>query len=364
MKKKIKVLVFLIIIIIFLLNNTSVVFAEDIYINAKCAIALDSKTRTVLYEKNAYMLVPMASTTKIMTSLVAIKYGNLDKEVEISRRAAGMRGSTVGYKVGEKISIRELLYGLMFRSGNDAAIAIAEGISGNVDEFLKLMNEYAAEIGAFNTHFESPHGLDSDNHYCTAYDLAIITAKAKENSLFNEIVSRKDIDGKQLGFTRSYHNINKLLYQLPSANGVKTGYTGKAGKCLVSSVNIQGHDVIIVVLNCTPRWKETTRIYDYINKTYEYKKIYEKNQVVKVDSLVNKKLKVVCPEDVVVPIKKTCGYDIKLRVPNNPIENIVKGEQYGALEVWSEDKMIYCNSLVSGDNINKKIQIKKWFFKK
>ena len=228
-------------------------------VDARCAIALGAKSKVVLYEKNAYELVPMASTTKIMTILVALKYGNLDKELEISSKSATMRGSTVGYKKGEKIKLKELLFGLMLRSGNDAAIAIAEGISGSVEEFAKLMNEYANEIGVINTHFQSPHGLDSDEHYTTAYDLAVVTAKAQETKLFNEIVSAKDVDGKTYGFTRSYHNINKILWEIPEANGVKTGFTGKAGKCLVTSAKVQGNDVIVVVLNCTPRWKETKK---------------------------------------------------------------------------------------------------------
>jgi D-alanyl-D-alanine carboxypeptidase len=132
--------------------------SKNINVSARCAVALDSKSKIVLYEKNAYELVPMASTTKIMTSLIALKYGDLDRKIEISSKAASMRGSVVGFKKGEQISLKELIYGLMLRSGNDAAIAIAEGISGSVEEFAKLMNEYAGEVGVINTHFETPHG--------------------------------------------------------------------------------------------------------------------------------------------------------------------------------------------------------------
>ncbi len=196
-----------------------------------------------------------------MTTLVALKYGDLDRKIEISENADKIRGSVVGYRKGEKITLRELLYGLMLRSGNDAAIAIAEGIAGSIEGFSKLMNEYASEIGLLNSHFITPHGLDKDEHYSTAYDLALATATAKKYELFNKIVSSKDVKKEEYNFTRDYQNINKILWKIPEADGVKTGYTGKAGKCLVTSSKINDNDIIIVVLNCTPRWNETTKIH-------------------------------------------------------------------------------------------------------
>lgn len=343
------------------------VSAMEINVNALNAIAMDSKTKTILYEKNAYMLVPMASTTKIMTALVAINYGNLDRKIEISDRAASIRGSTVGYKKGELISLRELLYGLMLRSGNDAAIAIAEGVAGSVDEFVKLMNEYAAQIGVYNTHFESPHGLDKDEHYSTAYDLAVITSKAKENELFNEIVSSKEVDGSSNGFSRSFHNINKILWQLPNANGVKTGYTGKAGKCLVSSVNIQGNDVIIVVLNSPSRWNETKKINDYIEKNYEFRKIFSKDDIVKEASVENgdDKLKAKTNKDIILPQKKGKEYKVKINIPyHNITAPINEGAKVGSLDIYVDDKKVYSEVLEAGNSVKKQSIIKKWFLKK
>lgn len=154
---------------------------EKVHVDARCAVALDSNSKILMYEKNTYELVPMASTTKVMTTMVALRYGKLDKKIKISSRAAGIKGSTVGYRAGEEITLRELLYGLMLRSGNDAAVAIAEGVGGNIEKFAKLMNEYADEIGIINSHFETPHGLDKDEHYSTAYDLAVATSVAKKN---------------------------------------------------------------------------------------------------------------------------------------------------------------------------------------
>jgi len=233
-------------------------------VNARCAIALDKESGTVLYEQNAYEIVPMASTTKILTALIAIEQGDLDKKVTISKKAAGIRGSTVGYKANEEIALKELIFGLMFKSGNDAAIAIAEDLGGSIEGFSEIMNHYARGIGILDSHFESPHGLDSSEHYSSAYDLAILTAKGMDYDLFREIVGSKQISKEKYNFTRDYNNINKILWKIPGANGVKTGSTGQAGKCLVSSVNNNGKDVIVVVLNCPDRWNVTEKIYQHV----------------------------------------------------------------------------------------------------
>lgn len=363
--KKLNKIVILAICLCLINNFTSNVYAADINVNAKAAIALDSKSKLVLYEKNSDMILPMASTTKIMTALVAIKYGNLDEKITISKAAAGIRGSTVGYKVGESITERELLYGLMFRSGNDAAIALAEGIGNSIDGFSKLMNEYAAEIGAFNSHFESPHGLDSENHYCTAYDLALITAKAKENKLFNDIASCKDVTAEDMDFTRDYHNINKILYQIPGANGVKTGSTGKAGKCLVTSVDIDGHDVIFIVLNCTPRWKETGKIYKYVKDNYSYKKLYSKDELI-AEVPVNKKnnIKLSLKNDLVLPCENNKNYTTKYVVPKVVSKTVNRGDNFGKIQVYENDKLVYSEPLIAANTVKAHNSIISNFFKR
>lgn len=244
---------------------------NSIRVNARCAIAMDSKTKQVLFEQNADEIVPMASTTKILTALIAITQGNLDKEVTISKNASSIRGSKVKYAAGEKIKLRELLYGLLYKSGNDAAIAIAEDIGGSIEGFANIMNDYARSLGLINSHFESPHGLDSPKHYTCAYDLALLTTKAMENKTFCEICGTKTILKDNSGFTRDYNNINKILYKIPEANGVKTGYTGQAGKCLVSSIKHVGRNIVIVVLNCSDRWNVTEQIYKYVVDNYCFK---------------------------------------------------------------------------------------------
>lgn len=248
-------------------------------VDARNAIALDANTGEILFAQKADEIVAMASTTKIMTALVAINYGKLDEMVTISKKAAGIRGSTVGYSAGEQVSLKELVFGLMFRSGNDAAIAIAEHIGGSVEGFSNIMNSFAKSIGILNSHFESPHGLDSQNHYSSAYDLALLTSKAMKNDLFREIASSKQISRDKYNFKRDYININKILHLIPNANGVKTGYTGQAGKYLVSSVNHNGRDIIIVVLNCTDRWNQTAKIYNYVATVYDFRETAIKNIV-------------------------------------------------------------------------------------
>ena len=213
---------------------------NSIRVNARCAIAMDSKTKQVLFAQNADEIVPMASTTKILTALIAISQGNLDREVTISKNASSIRGSKVKYTAGEKIKLIELLYGLLYKSGNDAAIAIAEDIGGSVEGFANIMNDYARSLGLVNSHFESPHGLDSAKHYTCAYDLALLTAKAMENETFCQICGTKTI-------------------------------TSQAGKCLVSSVRHEGRNIIIVVLNCSDRWNVTEQIYKYVSDNYCFK---------------------------------------------------------------------------------------------
>ena len=186
---------------------------NSIRVNARCAIAMDSKTKQVLFEQNADEIVPMASTTKILTALIAITQGNLDKEVTISKNASSIRGSKVKYAAGEKIKLRELLYGLLYKSGNDAAIAIAEDIGGSIEGFANIMNDYARSLGLINSHFESPHGLDSPKHYTCAYDLALLTTKAMENKTFCEICGTKTILNK---------NAVELLRTTTSANLLTT----------------------------------------------------------------------------------------------------------------------------------------------
>lgn len=274
--KKIKFFIYLMIglILINFINGYTVFGADKkLKIDGRCAIAIDKETGKVLFEQNGYEIVEMASTTKILTALVALENSELTDKFIVSKNAASCRGSKVGYKEKEEITVRELLYGLMFKSGNDAAITLAEGIGGNIEEFSRIMNHYSSSLGLIDSHFQTPHGLDKEDHYSTAYDLALLTSKAMDYEVFREIVGSKSIDKNKYNFTRDYSNINKILWEIEGANGVKTGYTGKAGKCLVTSVNKNGKDIIIVVLNCPNRWSETKKIYENVKNIKESKTV-------------------------------------------------------------------------------------------
>lgn len=202
------------------------IFAFNCYaISAQSSVLIDGTSGRVLYEHNAYEKLPMASTTKIMTGLLACESGKLDETVKASPFASGTEGSSLWLKVGEKLTLEELTYGLMLKSGNDAAVAIAEYLGGSVDAFTLLMNKRGREIGAKNTNFMNPHGLDAEGHYTTAYDLALIAREAMKNKKFSEIVSTKTYSIPMEGekWNRALKNHNKLLWQYEGCNGVKTG---------------------------------------------------------------------------------------------------------------------------------------------
>ncbi|VYU61761.1 D-alanyl-D-alanine carboxypeptidase DacB precursor [Clostridium tertium] len=321
--------------------------SKPLRVSARNAIALDAKTMEVLWDQNGYEIVPMASTTKILTCLIAINYGDLDRKVTISKNAASIRGSTVGFRPGEEVSMRELLFGLMFRSGNDAAIAIAEDIGGSIEGFSNIMNDFAKSVGILDSHFESPHGLDSAKHYSSAYDLAILTSKAMEYPEFRECVGEKTISKDKYNFTRDYSNINKILYRIPEANGVKTGYTGGAGKCLVSSVNHNGRNIIIVVLNCVDRWNVTENIYNYVIANNEF--ITKNNK----DILKEEKLAglgdVIQEEDITYGYKETDAVEVEV-FNNNKIN---QGDILGKISVKDKTFEKFKFPLISNIDISK-----------
>jgi D-alanyl-D-alanine carboxypeptidase (penicillin-binding protein 5/6) len=233
-------------------------------IEAQAAIVMDAETKTVLYEKEPDKRMFPASTTKIMTFMLAQKLGSLDSTVTVSSKAAGCEGSSLELASGDRIRLRDLLYGLMLVSGNDAAEAVAEHIGGSIPRFVRQMNDEAAAIGARNTHFVNPHGLPDLGHYTTAYDLALITAQALRNPEFSKVSSTKSttitfVNGK----TRRLDNTNKLLGNYQGVNGGKTGYTEAAGDCLVAAANRGGVQLIVVVLNDDERWTDAKNLLDF-----------------------------------------------------------------------------------------------------
>ncbi|MBE7046142.1 MAG: D-alanyl-D-alanine carboxypeptidase [Ruminococcaceae bacterium] len=251
-------------------------------ISARSYIVTERTTGKVLYEGNAHTRLPMASTTKIMTALCAIEKGNLDSTVEISDKAVGVEGSSMYLEKGERITLRNLLYGLMLNSGNDAAVAVAIHISGDVEKFVECMNQTAQKIGAKDTNFTNPNGLPNDNHYTTAYDLNLITRYALGYDEFRKIVStyEKTIPWSTREYDRTLKNHNKLLKMYEGATGVKTGFTKKAGRCLVSSAMRDGIEVVCVTLNAPDDWNDHMSLMDKSFQRTERKKIFSKGDYI------------------------------------------------------------------------------------
>lgn len=238
-----------------------------ISVSAECACVLDGDTGRVIYEKNMQKQHTMASTTKIMTALVALENSVPDQVVTVSKKASCQEGTSLYLKAGQKTTMQDLLYGLMLQSGNDAAVAIAEGVAGSVEEFARLMNERAKAIGAVNSSFKNPNGLDEKDHYTTAYDLALITREAMKNPEFEKIVSTKS--KTILDSTQIVSNHNKMLRMYDGCIGVKTGFTKKSGRCLVTAAVRDGVRIIAVTLNAPDDWRDHTNMLDYGFETTE-----------------------------------------------------------------------------------------------
>lgn len=241
-------------------------------INSRSAVVIDRNTKEILYGKNETTQRAMASTTKIMTAMVVIQNTNLDNIVTISKKAAGTGGSRLKLKARDTISVRDLLYGLLLRSGNDAAVALAEYVGGSVEGFATLMNQNAQALGLQHTHFVTPHGLDSKDHYTTAYELALIANDALNNDVFSQIVNTKTTTIHINGNPRSIANTNELLGNLNGVYGVKTGFTNGAGRCLVTSIRRGNLDVVCVVLGADTkkdRTRDSIKLIEYIFQHYQ-----------------------------------------------------------------------------------------------
>lgn len=242
--------------------------------NSRRYIVYDRISKSMIIGKNEDIKSAMASTTKIMTTIVILEKADLNEKVTVSAKAGGTGGSRLGLKRGDKASVRDLLYGLMLRSGNDAAVALAEHVGGSVKEFAELMNEKAIELGLTNTHFVTPHGLDDANHYTTALELAKLTDYAMNNETFSKIVGTKSITIYINNQPRQINNTNELLGVLNGVVGVKTGFTNNAGRCLVTETKRNNMDIITIVLGADTKKDRTKDSVNLIEYTYSKYKMY------------------------------------------------------------------------------------------
>ena len=243
--------------------------STDISLSASSAVLYQPENDIFLYSKSADTKMPMASTTKIMTALVALDGTSLQDTVIIDERAVGVEGSSAYLKVGEVLTIEELLYALLLQSANDAAVAIACHVAGDVDAFALLMNDKAKDLGLSCTNFTNPHGLDDKEHYTTARELAIITAEAMKNESFRKITSTYKKTFSAEDRTRTYVNHNKMLLNYEGCIGVKTGYTQRSGRCLVVAAERNGLEFISVTLDAPNDWSDHTKLLDYGYDTLE-----------------------------------------------------------------------------------------------
>lgn len=342
-------------------------------INSRYAVVIDKNNKTVIYGKNENTKTKMASTTKIMTCLVVLENANLRDVVETSAKAAGTGGSKLKFKKGDKISVNDLLYGLMLRSGNDAAVALAEHVGGSIEGFATLMNKKAVELGLKNTHFETPHGLDSDNHYTTPYELALLTTYALENNIFKTIVGTKSCSININGIPRTIFNTNELLGNLNGVYGVKTGFTNGAGRCLVTAIKRENLDAICVVLGADTkkdRTADSVKLIEYTFKNYEsinisskineefekWKSINEKRIIIKKGIKPSTKIKLDEYNIKTYPIKKNSENDIKIEINGNLNINapVRKNTKIGELKVFYDDKCISEIDILTNENIREK----------
>lgn len=279
-KKVIKNMLTFSTVFIFMFINSTYVLAnsknekskEELQLNSRIALIYDRSSGRIIFEKNGNKQTPMASTTKIMTAIVVLENTNLKNIVTVDSKSASIGGSRLGLKRNDKVTVNDLLYGLMLRSGNDAASALAIYIGGSIQNFAEMMNNKAKELGLKNTHFVVPHGLDNKDHYTTAYELAKITDYALKNETFKKIVSTSSTSININGVPSQITNTNKLLNNVSGVYGVKTGFTNGAGRCLVTACKKNKMDIITVIIGADTskiRTEDTKKLINYVEDEFE-----------------------------------------------------------------------------------------------
>ena len=298
-------------------TDTSTETIKEPDVNSRACVVIDRKTNCVLFGKNENTKKKMASTTKIMTATIIIEKCNLSDTIEISKKAAGTGGSRLGLKTGDKITVLDLLYGLMLRSGNDAAVALAEYAGRDINGFAELMNAKALELGLTNTHFETPHGLDSNEHYTTAYELALLSNYALNNPTFAKIVGTKNYTITINGSPKALSNTNELLGNMEGVYGIKTGFTNGANRCLVTACKRNNIDIICVVLGADTKKFRTIDSIKLINYVFNNFVVYD------LESFVNKNFEDWKKDNLnTFVINKGLSQDVLLNIENLDISKV------------------------------------------
>ncbi|MDE6604511.1 MAG: D-alanyl-D-alanine carboxypeptidase [Clostridia bacterium] len=330
---------------------------EVSYVNKSSSMAvIEASTMRVLIEQNKDVRLEMASTTKIMTALAVIENNDLDEEFTIPDEAVGVEGSSIYLKSKEIWTIRDLLYGLMLRSGNDAATALAIATSGSVENFVGLMNDKVSDLGLENTHFENPHGLHADNHYTSAYDLAIISAVAMQNPIFKEIAGCKmyTVQANSSHPTYYFANKNKMLGIYDGANGIKTGYTKDSGRCLVTAAERDGMQLIGVVLNVYDHYNASAINFDKAFANYSPVTIGKSGDILQTLNIEEKNYNIALQNDLVLPLKEgeivgiKCYFEINegLQAPLNANSII------GKMQFYNDNRLLFSANIVNMEEID------------
>ena len=325
---------------------------------AKSACVVEKESGRILYAKNENEKLPMASLTKIITAIVVIENAkDLNEVITIPKEATKIEGRSIYLREGEKLSVLDLLYGLMLSSGNDCAVALAVKVGGSVDGFMKMANDFCKKIGATNTNLVTPNGLHDDNHYTTALDLARISAYAMKNEIFREIVKTKSIKihREEGNHPVVIKNKNKLLKEMSDATGIKTGYTKKAGRCFVGSAMRNNMEVICVLFNCGPMFAECEFLLNEALNNYSLENLLEPYSVSKVKVIHGEKeLANVCNHNGFVypltPAEKT-NLNIVFKLPKTLNAPIKSGEVVGEIEIYLKNNLLFSEKIYNIEEV-------------
>ncbi|MEE0017145.1 MAG: D-alanyl-D-alanine carboxypeptidase family protein [Clostridia bacterium] len=348
----------------FILLINIVVLAEEPKVNAISAVVVDGDTGRILWGKNENKPMAMASTTKIMTALVALENSDITKETTVSKNATLASPVKMHLSVGEKMTIEQLLYAMMLQSYNDSAVAVAEAVGGSVEKFCTMMNEKAKEIGCSDTVFETPNGLDKGNHHSTAEDMSKIGVYALKNQKLMEIMNTRNYTFKSSKTTYSFVNKDRLLSEYEGAIGMKTGFTGKAGHCFVGAANRGNITLVSVVLASgwgtagkSRKWIDTKALLNYGFNNYKKYSIIDGSEKMNVPIDKAEKeiveLKYDDSVDLLLSENEKANLKIENELPQNVTAPINYGDSVGVGKIYTGNTLLKTVKIISAENIEK-----------
>lgn len=361
MKKILRVLIGTVLIMQIIVSTSKIQVIAEEQLLAKSAVLIDGENGRILYGKEPDKIMAMASTTKIMTCIVALENSTPDKVMTVSEKAAGMPKVHMNSRKGEQYYMRDLLYAMMLESYNDIAVVVAENVAGSVEEFAKLMNKKAKEIGAVNTNFVTPNGLDADKHYSTAYDMALIGAYAVKNETFVKIVTTSsysftDVSGKR---RISVSNKDAFLTMDKDSLGIKTGFTGKAGYCFVGAVKSDDRLFVSCVLACgwppnkSYKWHDTKILMNLGKEQYDYKTVLQGNRLLEVGIEKGTKKNIMASIDKTDKMLVSDSDEIEIKTSIDYHMPVKEGDTIGSADVYVNNDCIKRHKIIALESVSK-----------